>query len=117
MRMWNVPPECLCRKHLMGEHQEMHMFDGSINKNINMKGFIENGLLETDKIIKRHEELKEEIIKRGYNHKSPIKEITVLIEKQGFVNTQKSLAELYKRCPECRKRIYQYYFLKGGSNG
>ena len=24
MRIWDVPPECLCRQHLLGEHRELH---------------------------------------------------------------------------------------------
>lgn len=109
MRMWDVPPECLCRKHLMGEHLEMHMFVGSINKHINMKGFIEKGLVETNKIIERHNILAIEILKRGYNHKSPIEEIKGSFDHKGKVNTQESLNVLSCRCPECRERILKYY--------
>lgn len=32
MRMWMVPPELMCRQHLLGEHVELHMFVGAINK-------------------------------------------------------------------------------------
>ena len=49
MRMWNVNPKTLCRKHLLGEHLEIHMFVGSINKKISMKGYLEKGFLESSK--------------------------------------------------------------------
>ena len=50
MRMWMVDPSLLCRKHLLGEHLECHMFVGTINKNISIKGYIKNGLCEPDKL-------------------------------------------------------------------
>jgi len=28
MRMWMLNPKALCRKHLMGEHVEIHMLVG-----------------------------------------------------------------------------------------
>ena len=36
MRMWMIDPKLLCRKHLLGEHLEIHMFVGTINKGINV---------------------------------------------------------------------------------
>ena len=36
MRMWNVDPKLMCNKHLLGEHVEMHMFFGTIQKGISM---------------------------------------------------------------------------------
>jgi hypothetical protein len=30
MRMWMVPPKVMCRKHLLGEHVEIHMLAGSL---------------------------------------------------------------------------------------
>ena len=72
MRMWMVDPSLLCRKHLLGEHVECHMFVGTINKNISIKGYIEKGLCEPDKLEFRHNQLSEEMIKRGYNHLSEL---------------------------------------------
>jgi len=104
VRMWNVLPECLCRKHLLGEHVEMHMFVGTIKKGISINGYVKNKLVETDKIVRRHDELVEEMGKRGFNHKSPIDDwkcdFTV-----GEVDVEANLKELSKRCPECKKRI------------
>ncbi len=47
MRMWNVLPEYLCRKHLLGEHVEMHMFVGTIKRGVSLNGYIKNKLVET----------------------------------------------------------------------
>ena len=104
MRMWNVLPEYLCRKHLLGEHVEMHMFVGTIKKGVSINGYIKNKLVETDKIVQRHDELVEEMENRGFNHRSPIDDwecdFTV-----GEVDVEANLKELSKRCPECKKRI------------
>lgn len=32
MRMWLVPPSHMCRKHLLGEHVELHMLLGTLKK-------------------------------------------------------------------------------------
>ena len=31
--MWNIKTEKMCNQHLLGEHVEMHMFVGTLNKN------------------------------------------------------------------------------------
>jgi len=104
MRMWMVKPELMCRKHLLGEHVEIHMLIGSINKNKSLKGFIEKELIEPQNIIKRHEELSNEMTKRGYKHKSPI-DNNFSTNIKGFVNIFKSYMELSKRCEECKIKI------------
>ena len=104
MRMWNVPTEQMCLKHLLGEHVETHMFAGTMNKGKSLTGYIDNGLVEVDKLVDRHEELAEEITRRGYNHKSPllIDDMVLAVYKgMGKVDSQNSLDELAKRCERC----------------
>ena len=103
MRMWNVRPDYLCRKHLLGEHVEMHMFVGVIKKGISLKGYIENKLVETDKIQQRHDELSIEMISRGFNHKSPIDSVD--IPAVGNIDIVGNIKELIKRCPDCKERL------------
>lgn len=103
MRQWNIPPELLCRKHLLGEHVENHMFIGCIKKGTSLKGYIDKGLVEVHNIKKRHDELVNEMIKRGYNHKTDLKEF--ICKDSGYVDSEQNIKELYRRCPECRKRI------------
>jgi len=103
MRMWNVNPEYLCRKHLLGEHVETHMFCGTINKGTSIKGYIKKGLVEVHNISKRHDELKDEMIKRGMNHNSNLPECELW--EEGKVDVDNNIKELIKRCPQCRKRI------------
>jgi len=103
MRMWMVDPKYLCRKHLLGEHQETHSFTGTLKKNISIQGYLRNGLLETHNLKKRHDSLAEEMLRRGYRHLSPLEELN--LAPLGHINPSQNIEELKRRCPECRKRI------------
>ena len=103
MRQWNVDPKLLCRRHLLGEHVESHMLLGCLKKGISLKGYVEKGLVEVHNIRKRHDLLAAEMKARGYKHESPLDMVKVC--KAGAVDSERSLKELCKRCPECRKRI------------
>ena len=101
MRQWLVNPRLMCRKHLLGEHVEHHMFVGTLNKGISIKGYLEKGLLETHSLIKRHNELVKEMKKRGFNHNSPLPKFQKV--RKGKINVSENLKELRKRCEECRR--------------
>lgn len=105
MRMWMTPPEIMCRKHLLGEHVELHMLVGTLRKGISVSGFLENNLMEPAAIESRHEALVQEMTRRGYKHKSPLPhpetDSLSFDEFWTVVNSKDSLAELLRRCPEC----------------
>ena len=104
MRMWNVPVEQMCRKHLMGEHVETHMFVGTMNAGKSIQGYVANGLIEVDTLLDRHEQLAKEIERRGYNHSSPLFINALVMETYrglGVVDSQNSLDELARRCGDC----------------
>jgi len=107
MRQWLVNPEFLCRQHLLGEHQECHTFMGCIKKGTSLKGYIKNGLVEVHNIKSRHDELAMEMIKRGYNHKSPLEEFN--FQNAGYVNREQNIEELKNRCLKCKMRIENFY--------
>ena len=98
-----VQPDLLCRKHLMGEHVELHMLVGSLNKGRSVKGFIRDGLIEVQSVKDRHEQLVVEMTRRGYNHKSPLPGFNSFIA--GSVNISDNIEELKKRCTDCKDRI------------
>lgn len=104
MRMWGVSPEKLCNKHLLGEHVEMHMFAGTINKGISIQGYIDKGLVNPALIQQRHEELAQEMVRRGMNHQPPPQPIPTQPEHL-VVDVFNSGQELIKRCPFCRSKI------------
>jgi hypothetical protein len=75
MRIWDIPPEKLCRQHLLGEHHELHALWSIIINN--KKGFAHHpetmrwrGKLKA--LYLRHEALVEEMTKRGYKHHTPL---------------------------------------------
>lgn len=111
MRMWMVDTKILCRKHLMGEHVETHMMIGSIIRGNKIDGFIENDLIQPRDILNRHNLLAKEMISRGYNHKSDIKEedFNLAISKLSneyinhMINKDKSLMDLITRCTLCKR--------------
>jgi len=106
MRMWNVNPKKMCYQHILGEHVEMHMFVGSINKGITLDGYINTGLVEIHNIRKRHDELVEEMLRRGIKHNSPLENFES--KKMGKVDVKENEKILAERCPTCKKLIEEF---------
>jgi len=77
MRIWDLSPRNLCRKHLLGEHAELHAIWKIISEG--KKGYSHHpevirwkGKLKA--LFLRHQSLVEEMEKRGYKHLSPLEE-------------------------------------------
>jgi len=106
MRMWMVEPAVMCRKHLLGEHVELHMFVGTLKKGISVKGYLADNLMEPASLHSRHDALVIEMGRRGYNHQSPLPiEYPVVINDLAVtIDRPAALAELVRRCPECAAR-------------
>jgi Pyrimidine dimer DNA glycosylase len=75
MRVWDVPPEELCRVHLLGEHRELHALWTILTRN--KTGYRNHP--ETERwagkqaaLFIRHEELASEMMRRGYLHRSDL---------------------------------------------
>ena len=105
MRMWMVNPKIMCRQHLLGEHVEIHMFIGTINLQKQVTGYLEKGLLEIHNLYSRHEELVEEMKRRGYNHFSNVGDKWKCVEPKGKIDSVKNYEELSNRCSRCKSRI------------
>jgi cytosine/adenosine deaminase-related metal-dependent hydrolase len=101
--MWMVDPSLLCRKHLLGEHVECHMFRGSLLKGKSVRGFLETGLLDSRKLARRHDQLAKEMLRRGYRHASPLPRDFDPKAAPGSVDVVEALRELASRCDECRE--------------
>ncbi len=95
-----VDPRTMCRRHLLGEHVECHMFEGTIQRGISVKGYLDKGLLEVHNLKERHDELAREMESRGYRHNSPL-EFTINV-KSGRINIARSEKDLRGRCVQCR---------------
>ena len=75
MRIWDISPAKLCTNHLLGEHRELHAMWTIITEN--KKGYSQHpetlrwkGKLNA--MYYRHDKLVQEMIRRGYSHKSPL---------------------------------------------
>jgi hypothetical protein len=102
--MWMVNPRIMCREHLLGEHVEIHMFIGTINRGKSVKGYLEKGLLEVHNLHNRHDKLVKEMKRRKYNHYSEVNNKWKFVEKIGIIDKEKNLNELINRCSRCEKR-------------
>lgn len=77
MRVWDVAPKCLCRKHLLGEHRELHGLWNILTKHKGTGGYSRHPetlrwVGKTKALYNRHEALVKEMLRRGYNHLSPL---------------------------------------------
>lgn len=107
MRIWDLEPHNLCRNHLLGEHRELHAIWEILTNN--KTGYSRHpetmrwkGKLRA--LYLRHQKLVKEMKKRGYEHKSPLKEskATGLSKQNIFINTYEEQLEMLenKKC-EC----------------
>ena len=110
MRMWGVPVNMMCTRHLAGEHAELEMFVWNIRHGRNLTGYYVGGLMDTRLIQVRHNDLAAEIDRRvragesrGKGHNSPL----VYNDRLGLgsIDVDANLVELARRCPRCKERI------------
>jgi hypothetical protein len=77
MRIWDVNVRILCRKHLLGEHRELHGLWNILTKHKGTGGYSRHpetkrwvGKLKA--LYLRHQTLVVEMERRGYVHNSPL---------------------------------------------
>ena len=106
--MWMTDPAKMCRKHLLGEHVEMHMFVGAMNcgRYGTFEGYHKNKLIDTHRIWQRHEDIVKEMKSRGYKHKTPLDADDWRLHPQGgevdCIDVKDNEEELHLRCKECK---------------
>ena len=103
MRMWMVDPSVMCRKHLLGEHVEIHMMAGHLQLGRKVDGYVRENCVQPRSIAVRHTALAEEMQRRGYKHVSPLRQPKIAAHQhpEAQVDRQAALAELVHRCAEC----------------
>ena len=101
MRIWDLSPEILCRRHLLGEHRELHGLWLILTKE--KKGFARHpetvrwrGKLKA--LFQRHEALVAEMARRGYRHNTPLPaaEAVGLAEQKEYKDTPTEQARILK---------------------
>lgn len=111
MRIWDINPKHLCRKHLLAEHRELHGLWNIITKHKCKGGYschpeTLRWIGKENALYLRHESLIEEFSKRGYNHHTPLdKKLAIGSDKQDiYINSLKEQKQLLKEKPcECFK--------------
>jgi len=107
-----VNPKIMCKKHIIGEHGELHVIAANINKKRSIKGYLEKGLIEPASIHERHRELVKEMLRRGYNHNSDMPDIDFsnldTVEFNTDVDENIAIIDLISRCDSCRKRYERF---------
>lgn len=105
MRVWDIPPDKLCRNHLLGEHRELHAIWSILTKN--KKGYSKHPETLRWKhklaaLYERHEKLIKEMADRGYCHNSKLnRKLASGAKKQFvFINSIKEQVKILrgKRC-------------------
>ena len=99
MRIWDIPPKDLCRKHLTAEHAELHglwsiIVSGKKGYSRHPETIRWKGKLKA--LYDRHEDLAAEMENRGYSHRSPL-------EKQKA--TGKDVQDVFLDSPRKQKQI------------
>lgn len=111
MRMWMINPRTMCRKHLLGEHGEIHKHKHNFEKKHRISGRISPiVLIEPSQMQTRHDELAREMLRRDYNHKSPyeLPDLSYLDvdERDAKANVWYNINDLHNRCEECKSLYY-----------
>lgn len=107
MRLWMVDPKMMCRAHLLGEHQEVHMAAGCIAKGweSSLKGLARTGKMEVHNILNRHIVLEDEMHARGMSTPTPFPDVAGKLWTEGHISVHESICTLYIRCTSCRFQI------------
>ncbi len=105
IRMWMVDSSKTCDRHLLGEHNEIHMLVGSISRKRKLTGFLEKHIIEPASVKRRHDTIALEMARRGFRHNSPIlyaPDLSYLGELSWIaVDSGDCHEELISRCDRC----------------
>lgn len=77
MRIWDIEPKYLCRKHLLAEHRELHGLWNILTVHGGIGGYSRHPetlrwVGKTKALYARHELLVREFERRGYRHRTPL---------------------------------------------
>ena len=104
MRIWDVPPQILCRQHLLGEHRELHALWTILSEDKQAYRRHPETIRWEGKLAAlylRHEALVDEMTRRGYAHKSPLDSSRGFGEREqhDFVDLPDAQLEILRRKP------------------
>lgn len=113
MRIWDIHPKHLCRKHLLAEHRELHGLWNILTKHKGRGGYSKHPetlrwVGKQKALYNRHGELVKEFLRYGYKHHTPLdkKIATGSGSQKVFINTIKEQRVILKQKPcECLLHI------------
>jgi len=111
--MYMVNPILMCDQNLRGEHYEFHKHRHIFVRHYRIDGRISPIVqIEPESMQARHDELVEEMLRRGMKHNSPYvqPDLSYLPDWQRYakVDLAYNLRDLAGRCAACRERITRY---------
>jgi hypothetical protein len=109
MRIWDIHPKYLCRKHLLAEHRELHGLWNILTKHNGKGGYSKHPETlrwagKQTALYNRHEALVKEFLQREYKHHTPLEQVfaTGSSNQRVFINTVKEQKIILKKKPcEC----------------
>lgn len=109
MRVWDIHPKHLCRKHLLAEHRELHGLWNILTKHKGRGGYSHHPetlrwVGKTRALYDRHKALVKEFTRRGYKHYTPLDARLArgLGRQRIFINTvEEQKVLLRKKSCEC----------------
>lgn len=109
MRVWDLPVDRLCKKHLLGEHRELHAIFSVLANG--KKGYSQHPETKRWKgklaaLRKRHEEEVAEMHKRGWKHNSPLPATNDVEKQDELLHTLEQQEEILrgKNC-QCNTKV------------
>ena len=109
MRVWDLSPEMLCDKHLGGEHREIHAVYNILT--MGHSGYSHHPETKrwagkVDALVRRHDTIAREMVRRGVNHKSPLTSIGDMDTQDKLVNTiEEQITRIRSKGCKCRLEI------------
>lgn len=106
MRIWDIHPKYLCRKHLLAEHRELHGLWNILTKHRCQGGYSRHPetlrwVGKKHALYLRHEALCQEFVRRNYQHQTLLdKKLAKGKRKQDiFINTLAEQKVILKNKP------------------
>ena len=106
MRVWDIHPKHLCRKHLLAEHRELHGLWNILTIHKGKGGYSHHPetlrwVGKRKALYERHEKLVKEFKRRGYKHHTQLAKKYATGEggQKVFINTLKEQKIILKKKP------------------
>ncbi len=103
MRIWDIHPKYLCRKHLLAEHRELHGLWNILTIYKSICGYSNHPETlrwkgKQKALYQRHEHLIKEFLRRGYKHLSPLNKEHAIgqVKQDFFLDTIKNQKQILK---------------------